>query len=79
MVHLLFPDGTTRDIDDVASVTRDEDTGQTHCEDADGRIVASFAPGEVLALSYKPLSPELIEAFRTADPQTIEIEKLMLN
>lgn len=72
MVHLLFPDGTTRDLE-AESVHTDVSTGITSCKDCDGNLVATFARGELLALSYKPFSPELIRAYReSVDSQIIE-------
>jgi hypothetical protein len=64
MLHLLFADGTTQDIEDAVSVTRDESTGITHCKNAHGREIAAFARGELLALSFKPFPPYILEAFR---------------
>ena len=66
MVHLLFPDGTTRELEDALSVTKDEDTGSASCIDAGGKVLATYARGEILAFSSTPFPIELIEALQNA-------------
>jgi hypothetical protein len=66
MVHLLFPDGTTHDLEDAVSVSKDEDTGSARCIDAGGKVLATYARGELLAFSCTPFSLELIEALQNA-------------
>ena len=68
MVHLLFPDGTTRELEDAVTVTKDEETGSACCIDAGGRVLATYARGELLAFSCTPFSLELIEELKSPGP-----------
>jgi hypothetical protein len=72
MVHLLFPDGTTCDLEDAVSVSKDEDTGSARFIDSGGKVLATYARGELLAFSCTPFSLELLEALQNADTAPLQ-------
>jgi hypothetical protein len=65
MVHLLFIDGSTRDVQNAVRVTNDG-VGVCSCRDTRGRVIVAYSRHQLVAHSSSPFPTDQVEALKNS-------------